>query len=233
MKKTIGILGGMGPLATADLFRKIIDNTQAGCDQDHLRVVIDSNTNIPDRTAAILHGGEDPVREMVRSGLALEGMGADLLIMPCNTAHYFYDRIAPFFNIPLLNMLEETAGEIQRRGISTVGLLATDGTIQAGVYDKPLASRGIQVLKPSPEGQQRVMEVNYQGVKAGNYRLDISGFLKVLDGLFVQGAQVVILGCTELPVAFDRFAIHRPHIDPTLVLARAAIREAGGQWKKG
>ena len=228
MKKTIGIIGGMGPLATADLFEKIIANTQAGCDQDHIRVAIDSNTNIPDRTAAILHGGKDPVREMVRSALALEGMGADLLIMPCNTAHYFYDRITPFLNIPLLNMLEETADEIKARGIATVGLLATDGTIQAGVYDKPLASRGIQVLKPSPQGQQQVMDVIYKGVKAGNYQLDISGFLQTLDDLFARGAQVVILGCTELPVAFQRFGIHRPNVDPTLVLARAAIREAGG-----
>lgn len=231
MKKTVGIIGGMGPLATADLFRKIIDSTQAGCDQDHLRVCIDSNTNIPDRTAAILHGGTDPVREMVRSALALEGMGADLLVMPCNTAHYFYSRVVPFLSIPLLNMLEETAAEIASRGIGTVGLLATDGTLQSGVYEKPLAQKGIRVLHPSTKGQQAVMDVIYKGVKAGNYSLDVSDFRRAMEELLESGAQALVLGCTELPLAFERFHLEYPSVDPTLVLARAAVREAGGKVK--
>ena len=85
-KKTIGIIGGMGPLATADLFEKIVGHTKAACDQEHLHVVIDSNTNIPDRTAALLHGGADPLPELTGSARRLEAMGADVLIMPCNTA---------------------------------------------------------------------------------------------------------------------------------------------------
>ena len=101
-KKVIGILGGMGPLATADLFQKITLHTAASCDQDHPRVCIDSNTNISDRTAALLHGGADPVPEMVKSAQRLESIGADLLIMPCNTAHNFYDAVASSVSIPVL-----------------------------------------------------------------------------------------------------------------------------------
>ena len=103
MQKSIGIIGGMGSLATCDLFKKIIDMTDAKSDQEHIHICIDCNTNIPDRTKAILGGGENPIPEMVRSGIRLQSMGADVLVMPCNTAHYFYDKITPFFDIPLLN----------------------------------------------------------------------------------------------------------------------------------
>lgn len=115
-KKTIGILGGMGPLATSDLFKKIIDVTDVDKDQDYPRVLIDNNTNIPDRTMAILHGGESPVPEMVRSTTVLSEMGADVLIIPCNTAHYFYNVIADSVTIPVLNMIKETAAEALAKG---------------------------------------------------------------------------------------------------------------------
>lgn len=226
MKKTIGIIGGMGPMATADLFKKIIDNTPATCDNDHFHVCIDSNTNIPDRTAAILFGGKDPVPEMVRSAILLEAMGADLLVMPCNTAHFFYDRVAAMTHVPIINMLEETAREVVRQNISCVGLLATDGTIQSGLYDRVLKSQGIHVLYPSKECQKHVMDIIYMGVKASNYNIDLTGFFQTIDELEQAGAETLILGCTELPVAFSMFSINRRHIDPTLVLAKCAIKMA-------
>jgi aspartate racemase len=226
LKKTIGIIGGMGPMATADLFKKIIDNTPATCDNDHFHVCIDSNTNIPDRTAAILFGGKDPVPEMVRSAILLEAMGADLLVMPCNTAHFFYDRVAAMTHVPIINMLEETAREVVRQNISCVGLLATDGTIQSGLYDRVLKSQGIRVLYPSKECQKHVMDIIYMGVKASNYNIDLTGFFQTIDELEQAGAETLILGCTELPVAFSMFSINRRHIDPTLVLAKCAIKMA-------
>ena len=232
MKKTIGIVGGMGPLATCDLFKKIVEITDAACDQDHVRVCIDSNTEISDRTAAILSGGKNPVPEMVKSAVRLQGMGADVLIMPCNTAHYFYNQIVPFVDTPFLNMLEETAKEIKRRGIKKVGLLATDGTCQSGVYKTVFDAAGIEMLSPSPVGQQAVMDVIYKGVKAGNLSIDLSGFNKAKDELFEAGAEVLVLGCTELPVAFELFHIDRPNIDPTLVLAAAAVRFVGAKVKE-
>ena len=140
MRKTIGILGGMGPLATCDLFSKITQITDASCDQEHVRICIDSNTEISDRTNAIIHHGKDPVPEMVKSAVRLQGLGADVLIMPCNTAHYFYDRILPFVDIPFLSMIDETAKVISDRGLRKIGLLATDGTLQTAVYEKAFKS---------------------------------------------------------------------------------------------
>ncbi len=226
MKKTIGIIGGMGPLATADLFKKIITITPAKSDNEHIRVVIDNNTNIPDRTAAILGKGKDPVSEMVRSAVSLENIGADLLIMPCNTAHYFYERITPFVKIPFINMLEETAKEIKAKGIGKVGLLATSGTINSGVYSKMFEKYDIEELHPVGCDQEEVMRIIYDGVKAGNYDLDISGFLKVVDSLIAQGAEYLVLGCTELPIAFEMYDIKADTIDPTMILAQAAVKMA-------
>ncbi|KYZ74802.1 aspartate racemase [Anaerosporomusa subterranea] len=224
MQKSIGIIGGMGALATCDLFKKIIDMTDAKSDQEHIHIYVDCNTNIPDRTKAILQGGKDPVPEMVRSGVRLQSMGADVLVMPCNTAHYFYDKITPFFDIPLLNMLKETAKEIKKRKIRKIGLLATDGTIQSGVYHKALTDIGIDLVIPSPMQQTSVMDIIYNGVKASNRNININEFYGAIDKLFEKGAEVLILGCTELPVAFKMFHIDRPAIDPTSVLAAAAIR---------
>lgn len=227
MSKSIGILGGMGPAATCDLFNKIITMTDAKSDQDHVHILIDCNTNIPDRTKAILAKGEDPVPEMVKSGIRLQSMGADALIMPCNTAHYFYDRITPFFDIPLFNMLKLTAEAVQKRGIQKVGLLATDGTLQSGVYHTVFAQAGIEAVIPSPENQTSVMDVIYKGIKASNQNIDLNRFYDTIDGLLAQGAEILILGCTELPIAFEIYHIDRPAIDPTAVLAEAAIQFAG------
>ena len=224
MQKTIGIIGGMGPLATYDLFRKIIEKTDAKSDQDHIHICVDCNTNIPDRTKAILGCGEDPVPEMVRSGVRLKAMGADVLVMPCNTAHYFYDQITPFFDIPLINMLEETAKEIRRRKFKKIGLLASDGTIQSGVYHKALMNHGIDWVVPSPMNQGSVMDVIYNGVKASNRNINLDKFFSTMEELFENGAEVLVLGCTELPIAFEMFHINIPAIDPTSVLAAAAIR---------
>jgi aspartate racemase len=225
-KKTIGIIGGMGPLATADLYKKIIENTPAKNDSEHIRVCIDSNINIPDRTTAILHGGADPVPEIVRSAILLEGMGADFLIMPCNTAHYFYNRIVEKVHVPIINMLDETAREVVRKGFHRIGLLATDGTLQTGVYDRAMQPYGIQILRPSEDNQKHVMNLIYEGIKAGNYKIDLTGFYRALDELKQAGAETLILGCTELPLAFSIFSIDQEHIDPTLVLAKSAIKMA-------
>lgn len=228
--KSIGIVGGMGPMATADLFRKIVSLTEADCDAQHIHIYIDDNTSIPDRTDAILHGGEDPRRELIRSAVKLECMGADFLVMPCNTAHYYYADVSRYVNIPFLNMIDETIKEVERRGISVVGLLATNGTLQSGVYENPFESHGIRVLKPSADAQRHVMDIIYKGIKAG-HNLDITGFLSVLDDLESRGAKSLILGCTELPIAFEKYCITRETIDPTTVLAESAIRYAGKDVK--
>ena len=225
-KRTIGILGGMGPLATADLFQKITLHTAAACDQEHPRVCIDSNTDIADRTAALLHGGADPVPEMVKSAHRLEAMGADFLIMPCNTAHNFYDAVASQVHIPIINMIAVTRDALASRGVKCAGLLATDGTVETGIYQRTFEGCGIELLVPEGEDQAAVMDIIYNGVKAGDLAHDAAAFRRTCEGLLARGAEVLILGCTELPPAFALYHLDDPNVDPTLELAFAAIRAA-------
>lgn len=226
MKKTIGIIGGMGPMATIDLYRKIIEVTPAHSDMEHIHAIIDSNTLIPDRTAYILGKGKDPATEMIRTAISLENMGADFLIMACNTAYYYYDRIIPFIKIPMLNMIEETAKEIAKLKIKTVGLLATDGVLESKVYEHKLQQYKIKVLKPSIESQKVVMDLIYKGIKASDYSLDITNFQGVIEELYEGGAEALILGCTELPLAFEMFSLQGQTIDPTKILAERAVEFA-------
>lgn len=240
-KKIIGILGGMGPLATADLFRKIIDLTEAAKDQDHVRVIIDSNTDIPDRTAAILHNGADPVPALTESAVLLEKAGAGFLIMPCNTAHYFYQNVQAAVSIPVISIIEETAKKVKELGYNTVLILATDGTIQSKVYEKVFDAYGIRSVYPDPETQKGVMDIIYKGVKAGITDLSgtdetavllkkdtarLNSFIKKTSEEF-GGKVVAALACTELPMAKEYYGFEGTFTDPTENLAKAAVRAAG------
>ena len=229
-KKTIGIIGGMGPLATADLFEKIVGHTKAACDQEHLHVVIDSNTNIPDRTAALLHGGADPLPELTGSARRLEAMGADVLIMPCNTAHNYYDGISAAVSVPVLHMVRLTAQALVERGVKKAGLLATDGTVRTGIYQKSFAGSGVELLTPDEAGQRAVMEMIYQGVKAGDMAFDAKPARQAMERLLAAGAEVLILGCTELPLAVKLYGIDLPAVDPTLEL-RSEERRVGKECR--
>ncbi len=226
-KKVIGILGGMGPLATADLFRKLTEHTAAASDQEHPRVCIDSNTDIPDRTAALLRGGADPVPEMVKSAKRLESIGADVLIMPCNTAHCFHASVAAAVNVPVLHMIALTRDALVRRGVRTAGLLATDGTVETGIYQKTFDGSGVSLLTPAADDQAAVMDVIYGGVKAGRRDYDAAAFRAACEGLLARGAETLVLGCTELPLAFELYRLDYPAVDPTLELALGALRFAG------
>ena len=231
MKKTIGIIGGMGPMATCDLMKKIIENTSAQCDQEHVRLYVDSNTNIPDRTAAILRGGADPRPALTESARKLEAMGADMLILPCNTAHYFVEDVRSAVQIPVLNMQQETAKQLCRMGITAAAVLATDGTVQSGLYDRALKEAGITPVYPDECEQKLIMSLIYDYVKAGKEYTDLDKINSMVDNLQKKGAQGLILGCTELPIAFEPWQTALPTFDPTLILARAAVTAAGYQVK--
>ena len=225
--KTIGILGGMGPMATYDLAIKIINNTEAASDQEHIPVLTDCNTRISDRTAAILSGGADPRPEMIKSARRLEAAGADYLIMPCNTAHYFYDDICREISIPMLHMPRETAARLKEMGIKKAAVLATDGTCQSGIYESALSEAGIEPVYPSEEKQKIVMSLIYDYVKAGKMDFADLNIDSVINEVRSRGAEILILGCTELPIAFDAIGeTALPTIDQTDVLAKAAVREA-------
>ena len=233
MKKSIGILGGMGPLATADLFRKIVSMTKAGCDNDHIRIYIDDNPAIPDRTAAILAGGKDPVEEMSGSLKKLVACGADCILMPCNTAHYFLPRLQAQTEVPFISMPEATAKACAERFPGkTAAILATKGTLATGLYEKALAAESVACLVPDAAQQEALMRVIYDGVKADadpeTYRADME---IVLTQMASRGADYFILGCTELPLAAQQLQLNCPTIDPTTELAKAAIIFCGYEVK--
>ena len=234
MKKTIGILGGMGPLATADLYRMIVESTRADCDNDHIRVYIDSNAANPDRTAAILRGGTDPVPEMLSALRNLEKCGADCVIMPCNTAHYFLPRLQAETALPILDMPAIAAARCAELFPGKRAcILATKGTLESGVYARALEREGVAFMTPEEAERDELMRLIYDVVKASkpiapereNWRL-------LLERLRERGAAYFILGCTELPILSGILGEPGPFVDPSMELAKAAIRFCGYEVKE-
>ncbi len=227
-EKIIGILGGMGPEATIDLFYKIIKFTPAEKDQDHLRIIIDNNPKIPDRTAAILGKGEDPLPALQESARNLEKAGADFIIIPCNTAHYFLPLIQESVKIPILNMIEETTKETQKRisPIQKVGLLASIGIYETEIYHQHFKKFNIEVISPEEKDKEEVMKAIY-AVKAGNLSKGIKkSILKIAQELIDKGAEAIIAGCTEIPLILKEGDASVPIIDPTQILAKIAVQKA-------
>ena len=227
-EKIIGILGGMGPEATIDLFYKIIKFTPAEKDQEHLRIIIDNNPKIPDRTAAILGKGESPLPALKETAQNLEKAGADFIIIPCNTAHYFLPQIQESVNIPIINMIEETASKVKRRGphIKKVGLLASIGTYKTKIYHQYFHKFKIEVISSEKEEQEEIMKIIY-AVKAGDLSDEIKkDILKIAQKLIDKGAEAIIAGCTEIPLILKEGDVSVPIIDPTQILARIAVQKA-------
>ncbi len=223
--KTVGIIGGMGTVATIDLFNKIVLETNAKSDKEHLHILIDNNAQIPDRTSFILGDGEDPTYELVKSAKNLEKIGADFLAIPCNTAHYFYDVIKENVNIEIINMIEETSKFIKSKNINKVGLLATSGTIKAKVYDNIFENYDIEIVKPNCYEQSIIMDFIY-GIKQSEKSFNKEGVIEVINNLKEKNATNVILGCTELPVGMSMLGIEGNFIDPTNILAKACVKKA-------
>ncbi|MDO5713959.1 MAG: amino acid racemase [Tissierellia bacterium] len=228
--KTIGILGGMGPLATVDLFQKIVLHTNAKNDQDHIPMIIDNNTRIPDRTESILNKDGACVKELFNSCHRLEKAGVDFIIIACNTSHYYYDELIKYTSTPILHMPRITAKKVKKKGIKKVGILGSIGTMKVGLYQHALKEVGVEYLVPNTKEQNMVHDLIYKGVKAGYYPKDGFGMEKVLESLKEQGAEAFILGCTELPLGMENYPWEYTWIDPTLELAKEAILFAGGTW---
>lgn len=230
MHRPIGIIGGMGPAATADLFTKIIHATPARRDQDHIHVIIDSNPKCPDRAAFLAGRGPDPRPAMIRSARTLIDAGAELLALPCNTAHAFYDDLAAAVSVPVLHMMEEVAAvlRLDYPALLRIGLLGTPVTVGLGLYHRALAADGLEVIVPDEVNQRAVTRAVYghDGVKAGQYETARAYLLRATDALVKAGAEAIILGCTELPLIINQADAPVPLIDATVVLAQAAVREA-------
>lgn len=225
--KVIGIIGGMGPEATADLYFKIIKATKVSKDQEHLHVVIDSNPKIPDRTKAILYNGESPVDTIVETGKKLGILGVNIGCIPCITSHYYMDEIQKQLTYPLLNALEETTRYINSTypEVKNIGILATTGTIKAKLFEKYFTD--MNIIYPNDLGQQHyVMEAIYgeQGIKSGNTGEYPYMLLKrAADMLIDKGAQVIIAGCTEIVLALKESSISKPLIDPMQIIAKVLV----------
>ncbi len=230
-EKIIGIMGGMGPEATVDLFRKIVAATPAKTDQEHLRIIIDCNPKIPSRPAALLEGGPDPTPLLQSTARNLERAGADFLVVACNTAHLFYGRIVEAVRIPVLHIVDEAISEAQRRyqGLQSVGVLAGRGAIRLRLYQDRLEAKGIRAIVPSDEDQEIVVSVIYS-VKAGDKGPAVRAKIReVAERLAHAGAQIVFTGCTELPLVLEDGDVGVPVLDPTDVLAEAAVCFARGR----
>lgn len=235
-KPLVGVIGGVGPLATAYFVDKVVRLTEAERDQDHVDLVVFNHASIPDRTDFVVgRSQEDPGPVMAADARRLEAFGADFLVLPCNTAHTFTEEIQQAVGIPLVSIVEETIAEARRRvpGLERAAVLATTGTLRSGVYHHALEERGVTPLAPDEEDQALVMRVIYEQVKAGR-PVELPVLEGVVDRLAQQGAQVVLLGCTELSVVAQDAGLlaDARYVDSLDVLARATIRRAGARVRE-
>ncbi len=222
VRKIVGVLGGMGPAATAEFFRRLVDATPAQTDEEHLHVIVDNDPSVPDRTNAILRGGPSPAEALAAIARRLERAGADLLVMPCNTAHVYIEEIRASVSIPALDMIRETVAVIGR---SSVGLLATDGTIETGLFQEACEARGVRVVVPTSADQRSIMDAIASIKRGENPRRIEEEIEPIVCRLEREGAEAVIAGCTEISlVPGDGMSI--PWIDALDCLVEATLRDA-------
>lgn len=227
-EKIVGILGGMGPEATIDLFAKIVKATGAKHDEDHLRIIIDNNPKMPSRLDAILKGGPSPVPSMVSTARNIERAGADFIVIGANTAHWFHADVQKAVKVPVLNIIEETVTWTQRclPEVKTIGLLATTGTVKTAMYHRAFKKRGIEVVAPKELEQEKVM-ASIMGFKYGE---PVSGMqlkmVEVAESLLTAGAKGLVMGCTEVPIILEGYHSPVTLIDPNQIIAEVVVKLA-------
>lgn len=233
MSKKVGILGGMGPLATVDLFAKILQNTPATLDQDHLRIIIDNNPQIPPRVEAILEGAESPLPAMAESARLLEKAGADFIVMPCNTAHYWIEELRAAVSVPVYSMIENAAAfaaEKFGRLSGRILLLATGATVSLNLYQEAFAAKSLALQLPNL-AEQEMLDKAVRRIKAGEvadnpYLADLND---MLAGYAAGGTEVLLAGCTEVPLFFPYLSDGLARLDATLLLAQMVVARAKGE----
>lgn len=237
MKKTIGILGGMGPEVTAYFYEQIVKQTKAETDQEHIKVFIYSNPKIPPRTDAILGKGPSPTPLLVEGFQRLRDAGADFMVMPCVTAHYFYPEVKDQVGIPFVSLLDEAVrwAKDEVPELKKAGLVASTGTLESKLFHDVFGKSGIEIIHPEEDEQNQVMEAIFsqKGIKAGF----TSGFPKetlvnIAKVLVARGADAIIAGCTEVPLVLKELDIPVHLIEPLRIAARACIIKAGYELKE-
>ena len=226
-RKKLGVIGGMGPAASAYFYELLTSSTLAETDQDHLEIYIVSRPSIPDRTAYILgKSPNSPVAPVIEAGNMLASLGADLIAIPCATTHHFYDELSKSIRIPIVHMIKETATYLHSCGVTAAGLMATDGAASSGLFQRELGAAGIRSVMPSPLMQSNVMHLIYGCIKAGK-QFDDDMFASIADELRANGAQAIILACTELSLIRRDNRISGEFVDVLEILARRCIEICG------
>ena len=219
----LGIMGGLGPLASAYFYEQITEMTRVRGDQDHLEIFLHSFPQIPDRTDFILdHTKPNPLPYMGKSAQTLETLGVDVIAIPCITAHYFHDDLQSYTNVPIIHLIKEVADYLKRNDYECVGLLATDGTVQSRIFQDELENHGIKVVVPNEARQKDVMHVIYEDVKKGK-RVNRTAFERASGYLSDHGAEIIILGCTELSIVRRELKLDDHYLDAMQLLAAKAI----------
>ncbi len=228
MTKTLGILGGLGPAASVYFYHLITEHTLANKDSDHLNIVLFSAADIPDRSEFIMgKSPNSPLSHMKDNVKKLVSAGADLIAIPCNTAHYFFDEIQKSCPVPVLNIVQETVKLAKRKGASSIGILATTGTILAGAYQQAAKEEGILCMIPSEEEQNQLMHIIYHEIKTAKTP-DLDAFYSIADHFIERGCDYLILGCTELSlIPKDERYDQYPFLDSLFVLTLRSIMECG------
>lgn len=228
----IGILGGMGPAATVDFLGKLVALTPARRDQDHLPVLLASVPQVPDRSAAILGEGQDPLPALLEGLAVLNRAEVGLVVVPCNTSHHWYEPLRANSKAPILHIAQASVAAVPA-GARTL-LLATAGAVRSGFYQRALEARGLPWELPATREEQRAVDESIRLVKAGELAAAGERLALALEAAIARGTQAVILGCTELPLALQATGGHGlTVIDSSLELARAAVKHALAQgWHR-
>lgn len=228
----LGIIGGMGPAATDLLYRRIIDRTDAECDQEHLDMVILNHASMPDRTTAIKSGETDKVLSLLKKDVEfLKNAGVTAIAIPCNTSHYFYDELQDSTDVTIINMIRETAKYVKTLGRKKVCVLATDGTIMTGIYEKEILAQGIEHVAPDEKTQKLVMKIIYEQVKKG-FPGNEEDFREIHHFIKANGCDGAILACTELSVFREEAGLTDFYTDALEVLCEKSILSCGKQLRE-
>jgi aspartate racemase len=223
----LGVIGGMGPLATVKFYDKVVLNTDAHNDNEHIDLVVLNHSTMPDRTRCIIEKKDLEFLNVIKKDLEiLDNIGVDVVAIPCNTSHYFYDEFSKYTNLKIINMIEETILEIKRRGVKQVAVFGTIGTLNSKVYDKYAQKYGIEVKELSAEDKNSVMDIIYKIKETNN--LENKEFIEILNK-YCDTDTIGIIACTELSLLDICKSINT--IDALDVLVNKSIELSGAKIK--
>lgn len=230
-EKIVGVIGGMGPEATADFFARVVALTPAKKDQEHLRIIIDNNPKIPDRTESILSQSDALFPVLLETARNLEKAGVDFIVIPCNTVHYYYEDLCKELSVPVLHMLREVvlAALTSHPKLKQFGILATTGTVESALYQREFEKAGCEIVVPDPKTQKAVMDAILSIKHGEDKKKARRKLLRLGNKLITDGAEALIFGCTEVGLVLSQHDFSVPVFDSTQVLAEATVRFAIGQ----